>query len=144
MTVLTVPTQRTVVAFVDDDDLDRVVALATSLAARDAATLVVYALHAAHAFSRVRPTWWSADRQQTFDGALTPVQLEMLGEHALAVAVQRARQSGVDSWGWLPEQRGAAGVERYARAHRADVAVIGSAHADLGGKLARDRDVVTA
>ncbi|HWL37358.1 MAG TPA: hypothetical protein VNQ77_14335 [Frankiaceae bacterium] len=139
---MNVPNTRTVVAVVGSSDCAAVVAAATERAALDAATLVVYAVDAAGAFSSVRPTWWSAEGQRAaYGGALTPLQLEMLGEHDLALAVQRARLAGVESYGWLPTQRGAAGVTRYARDHRPDVLICGREHAALTEKVA-GREVV--
>jgi nucleotide-binding universal stress UspA family protein len=140
---MNVPTRRTVVAVVDRADREGVVAAATDRAAADDATLIVLAVDTAHAFSDARPTWWSAEGQRAaYAGALTPVQLELLGQHDLAMAVQRARRAGVDTYGWLPAQRGAAGVARYAREQHPDVVVVGHAHLDLTRGLGPD--VVTA
>ncbi|HEV2891422.1 MAG TPA: hypothetical protein VGX28_13700 [Frankiaceae bacterium] len=131
-----IPAQRTVVAFVDSTSSGPVVAAAAERAASEDAALVVFVADAARRFSRVRPTWWSASGQEAqFDGPLTPVQLELLGEHDVAVAVLRARESGVDTYGWLPAQRGAGGVADYARGRRADVVFASAAHAALAAAL---------
>jgi nucleotide-binding universal stress UspA family protein len=135
-----------VVACVDVRDDGDVAATAITRATNDSARLVFYAVDAASAFSSVRPTRWSADGDQ-YQDLLTPVQLEMLGEHHVAVAVHRARQAGVDAYGWLPQRRGVAGIGRYARENAADVVVLGSAHGALAATLrdwADDLEVVTA
>lgn len=137
-----IPEQRTVVAFVDSTSPSRVIAAATERAASENATLVVFVVDAAGRFSRVRPTWWSGS-QDGFDGPLTPVQLEVLGEHEVAVGVLRARDAGIDTYGWIPAQRGAGGVAEYARGHRADVVVTAPAHARLAAGLPSSA-VVTA
>lgn len=139
-----IPEQRTVVALVDSAGPGPVIAAATERAASENATLVVFVVDAAGRFSRVRPTWWSSSGQEAqYDGPLTPLQLELLGEHEVAVAVLRAREAGVDTYGWLPAQRGASGVADYARGRRADVVVTARAHAGLAAALGSGA-VVTA
>lgn len=135
-----IPEQRTssftVVALVGRTGPADVIAAAAERAAREDATLVVLVVDAVGRFSRVRPTWWSATGQEAaYEGPLTPVQLELLGEHEVAVAVLRARSAGVDTYGWLPTQRGAGGVAEYARGHRADVVFTAPAHAGLAAAL---------
>lgn len=137
-----IPEQRTVVALVDSTSPGRVIAVATERAVSEHAALVVFVVDAAGRFSRVRPTWWSASHDG-FDGPLTPLQLEVLGEHEVAVGVLRAREAGIDTCGWIPAQRGASGVAEYARGHRADVVVTAPAHAKLAAALP-DSAVVTA
>jgi hypothetical protein len=127
---------RTVVALVGRTGPAAVIAAAAERAASENATLVVLVVDAVGRFSRVRPTWWSASGQEAaFEGPLTPVQLELLGEHEVAVAVLRARNAGVDACGWLPTQRGAGGVAEYARGNGADVVVAAPAHAALAAAL---------
>jgi nucleotide-binding universal stress UspA family protein len=142
MTVLqTIPTQRgtsgpSVVACLDEDGDERVLAAALTRAAEDGARLVVYAAGAVHAFSSVRRTWWAADSAGAYSAdLLSPVQLERLGEHGIAVAVQRARRAGVDAWGWLPVRRGVAGIGRYAVEHAAGVVVLPAGQVRLAAAL---------
>jgi hypothetical protein len=146
------PIVRNVVACVDVRDGDEIVTAVIDRAAREGARLVFYVLDAGSAFSSVRPTRWSAEGEQAaYRDLLTPVQLEMLGEHHVAMAVHRARLAGVDAHGWLPQRRGVAGIGRYARDTAADVVVLAAAHARLAHTLrAWDRtndghlEVVTA
>lgn len=135
---------RTVVALVGKTGAAAVIAAAAERAASENATLVVLVVDAVGRFSRVRPTWWSATGQEAaYDGPLTPVQLELLGEHEVAVAMLRARDAGVDTFGWLPTQRGVGGIAEYARGNRADVVVAAPAHAGLAAALP-EAAIVTA
>jgi hypothetical protein len=126
--------EQTVVACLDPRDGQGVVDAAIARAAGDGARLVFYVVDAAGAFSSVRPTRWSADGDR-YGSLLTPVQLEILGEHHVAVAVQRARRAGVDAHGWLPQRRGVAGIGRYARDHAAGVVVMAASRAGLAATL---------
>jgi hypothetical protein len=152
MSAPTIDRVRNVVACVDIRDGDDVVDAVIERAASEGARLVFYAVDAGSAFSSVRPTRWSAEgAQAAYRDLLTPVQLEMLGEHHVATAVHRARRAGVDAHGWLPQRRGVAGIGRYARDSAADVVVLAAAHAGLADTLrAWDRmndghlEVVTA
>ncbi|MDQ1710847.1 MAG: hypothetical protein QOE45_297 [Frankiaceae bacterium] len=151
MSVQTLDHVPTVVACVDVSDVrdgQEVAEAATARAGTDGARLVFYVVDGNSAFSSVRPTRWSADGDRYGD-LLDPLQLELLGEHHVAVAVHRARQAGVDAYGWLPLRRGIAGIGRYARENAAGVVVLAAAHAALAASLRdwgreNDLEVVTA
>jgi nucleotide-binding universal stress UspA family protein len=139
--------RNAVVACLDDGGDERVLAAAIARAGREGGPLVVYAVGAVHAFSSVRRTWWSADGDPAYStDLLSPVQLERLGEHGIAVAVQRARRAGVDAWGWLPRRRGVAGIGRYAVEHAAGVVVLAAGQVRLAAALREwaGLEVVTA
>ncbi len=103
------------------------------------AQLILYDADAATHLGSPLPTWWSGDSpDRMFGNRLTPEELEAAGRHAVAEQVRRAREAGVDTFGWLPSSRGADDFTSYADAEGADLLVV---PADLGdeGLLARLR-----
>ena len=54
-----------------------------------------------------RPNFWAGEGEaELYDRPLEPVAIEKLGYHDLALTVQRARDSGADAFGWLPNNSG--------------------------------------
>ena len=105
---------------------DATVAKALDRAEQEGARVILYDVSAAgSAFSEPRPNKWSGEGQaEDFDHPLDPVALEELGRHTLAVQVKRARDRGIDAYGWLPEKADPAALAEYATRQHADVVII--------------------
>jgi hypothetical protein len=84
--------------------------------AGDGARVILYDVTApGSAFSAPRPTVWAGEgAKEMFEHPLDPVALERLGRHTLALQVQRARERGIDAYGWLPDHAGGDALAAYA------------------------------
>jgi hypothetical protein len=52
------------------------------------------------------------------------VAIEMLGFHDLALQVKRARDEGIDAFGWLPNENGGKGLAAFAQREQADLVLL--------------------
>jgi len=95
-------------------------------ASGESARVILYNVTApGSAFSDPRPNEWAGEGQkEDFDQPLDPVKLEQLGRHEFALQVQRAREKGVDAWGWLPEKLGGDTLAAYAAQQQADLVLL--------------------
>jgi hypothetical protein len=74
---------------------------------------------------RPAPNFWSGEGEaDLYDQPLDPVKIEKLGRHDLAVQVMRAREAGVDAYGWLPNEAGGKGLLAYADRVGADLVLL--------------------
>jgi nucleotide-binding universal stress UspA family protein len=105
---------------------DASVAKALDRAERDEAKVILYDVSApGSAFSNPRPNEWAGEgEREVYDHPLDPVALEHLGRHLLAVAVMRARERGIDAYGWLPEKPGGDSLAAYAAQQHADLVLL--------------------
>jgi nucleotide-binding universal stress UspA family protein len=105
---------------------DGSVAAAFDRASAEKAKVILYDVTApGSAFSEPRPNEWAGEgAKEEFDRPLDPVALERLGRHELAMQVQRAREQGIDAFGWLPEKAGADTLATYAAQQQADLVLI--------------------
>jgi hypothetical protein len=72
-----------------------------------------------------RPNFWAGEGEaELYDRPLEPVAIERLGFHELALQVQRARDEGVDAFGWLPNDPGGQGLAAYAQREHADLVLL--------------------
>jgi nucleotide-binding universal stress UspA family protein len=100
---------------------------AAELAASRKSRLIFYDVDAASAFSNPLPTVWSAEGEaEQFGDRLDPEQLDKAGRPELRDRVARARDEGVDAWGWLPSKRDAKELAEYAAKQNATLLVIPS------------------
>lgn len=117
---------RVIVACTDGTgrfDAVRDVALreATSTGAR----VIFYDVTNDGTFTDQRPNFWSGEgAEDEFDRPLDPVKIEKLGRHDLAVLVMRAREQGIDAYGWLPNESGGKGLLGYADRVGADLVLL--------------------
>ncbi len=110
---------------------------AVRIAREREASLILYDVDAASAFSEPLPTWWSADgMKEQFGERLSPTELEKAGREVLRDWVEEARRAGVEAYGWLPTKRDATALTEYAGDQRATLLVIPSS---LEDKSLRDR-----
>ncbi len=97
------------------------------IARSSGARLVLYDADAGSGLGAPLPTWWSGDgAPEQFGNRLGPVELEKAGREELRDRVIRARDMGVDAYGWLPKSRGAKDLAEYASEQRADLLIIPS------------------
>jgi hypothetical protein len=100
---------------------------AIEVAKRRKSGLIFYDVDAASAFSNPLPTWWSAPgEKEQFGRRLDPEQLDKAGRHELRDRVTRAREQGVQAWGWLPSKRDAQDFGDYATEQGADLLLVPS------------------
>ena len=95
-------------------------------ASDEGAKVILYNVTApGSAFSDPRPNEWAGEGQkEEFERPLDPVKLEQLGRHDFALQVQRAREKGVDAWGWLPEKFGGDTLAQYAAQQNASLVLL--------------------
>jgi hypothetical protein len=96
---------RTVIAVTGEDDRFKPVRkAAVDRALSEHATLILYDLDASESpLESPLPTEWSAEGTEDEVGdRLGPEELEAAGRAAIAEQVRDARATGVDAWGWLP------------------------------------------
>ena len=105
---------------------DPSVTKALDRALAEQATVILYDVTASGtAFSNPRPNEWAGEgEREIYEHPLDPVALEHLGRHTLALQVQRARERGIDAYGWLPEKAGADALAEYAAREQADVVLL--------------------
>ena len=106
---------------------------ASSMAAGNRATVILYDIDAPGLFSSPIPTQWSGEGQQE----LTPErmdsrELEAQGRAPLAEQVRSLRAMGVDAWGWLPTSKDGRDLAAYAERQGADVILVPSELEDPG------------
>lgn len=102
------------------------IAKALDRAEAEGARVILYDVTASgSAFTNPRPNEWAGEGQkEEFERPLDPVKLEQLGRHEFALQVQRARERGIDTWGWLPEKIGGEALAEYAARQQADLVLI--------------------
>ena len=102
---------------------DTAVAKALDRAAAEGAKAILYDITApGSAFTDPRPNKWAGEgEREMYEHPLEPVALEHLGRHELALQVQRARERGVDAFGWLPDRPGGDAIAAYAAREQADL-----------------------
>lgn len=108
-------------------------ALKTASAAQ--ATLIFYDIDAPDRLGSPRPTAWSADidEEVVIGGHLMdPNHLEAAGQHELAEQVKRARDAGIEAFGWLPEDQSVDKMVEYADEQGVDVIMVPAELADAG------------
>jgi nucleotide-binding universal stress UspA family protein len=129
---------RLVVAWIAEDrELDHVVSAALDLGRREGARVVLYDHDTASALSDVLPNWWASQgERRQYGDPLDEAELVKLGLEPLARKVARARQEGVDAWGWPASGHGTEELVDYARDHGADVLLL-PAEMDEPGLLDR-------
>jgi hypothetical protein len=94
-------------------------------AVAERARVILYDLTAAGRLTSARPNEWAGEGEaEIYDRPLDPVAIEKLGRHEFALQVERARQAGADAYGWLPDEKGAQGLARYAAREGADLVLI--------------------
>lgn len=105
---------------------DGSVATALQRASDEGARVILYNVTApGSAFSDPRPNEWAGEgAKEEFERPLDPVALEKLGRHEFALQVQRARENGVDAWGWLPSNFGGDALAQYAAQQSADLVLL--------------------
>jgi nucleotide-binding universal stress UspA family protein len=100
--------------------------------AREGATLIFYDAEAGSRFGSPTTTFWSGDRDRDVDNqverenVLQPADLEAAGREPIARLVNRAREAGIDAYGWLPTGKGADELNDYATQHGADLIILPS------------------
>jgi len=83
------------------------------------------------------PTNWSAEgEQEQFGSRLSPNDLEAAGRHHLAQQVQSLRATGVQAYGWLPDDSSGSGLLRYAEEQGASLIVVSDSDEQLRADLA--------
>ncbi|MDQ1710883.1 MAG: hypothetical protein QOE45_333 [Frankiaceae bacterium] len=105
---------------------DTAVQRALDRADAEGACVILYDVEAAGSpFSNPRPNEWAGEgEREQYDRPLDPVALEKLGRHGLALQVQRARERGIDAYGWLPDKAGGDALAAYAAQEHADLVLI--------------------
>lgn len=94
-------------------------------ASEDGARVVLYDISSAGTLTSGKPNEWAGEGEaEVYDRPLDPVAIEKLGRHEFALQVERARQAGVDAWGWLADEKGAEGLARYAAREGADLVLL--------------------
>jgi hypothetical protein len=98
---------------------------AIDMAADRKASLILYDVDAASAFSSPLPTVWSSDGlKDQFGDRLDLEQLEKAGREELRDRVRHARERGVEAWGWLAQKRDAHALGEYALGQEATLVII--------------------
>ncbi|HEV8403551.1 MAG TPA: hypothetical protein VGQ31_11000 [Candidatus Limnocylindrales bacterium] len=127
-------TDSSVIAVTADDD--RFAAsrrAAMDLAENAGAELILYDWESPMLLGDPLPSVWSADGTDTaVPDRLDEKALEAAGRAAIAQQVGEARAAGLRASGWLPSERGADALFKYAQDHKAIGIVI---PADLKGSL---------
>lgn len=124
-----------IIAYASEDDrYDSVVHAAMETARQAEARLILYNIDAAPGglgeFTNPlegvpRPTFWSGDIDPALEpGKLDPQELEYAGRQAIARDVARAREQGIDAFGWLPRSRDVDDLIHYAEKQGADLIML--------------------
>ena len=105
---------------------DASVAKALDRAVAEGARVILYDVTASgSSFSTPRPNEWAGEGEvEQYDHPLDPVALEKLGRHMFAVQVKRARERGVDAYGWLPDKANGTALAEYAAQQDADLVLL--------------------
>ena len=136
---------KTIVAVVGEDGrFDHVRRRAVERARETGATLLLFDYDAGTSLlESPRPTNWSAQgEEQQFGDRLTTNDLETLGRAPIADQVRDARASGVDAFGWLPENADADALRAYAVAQGAGLVIVPDGEEDFAGDLGVPVEVV--
>ena len=99
---------KLVLAYADEEGrFDHVVGAAVEVARRSGGRVILYDASSASAFSEPIASSVSAGGvEEQFGDPLGPEELERLGRASIALRVLRAREQGVDAWGWLASDHG--------------------------------------
>jgi hypothetical protein len=105
---------------------------------RTGATIILFDLAAdSGPLASPLPTNWSGEgEEEQFGSRLDPNHLEAAGRHHLAEQVQALRATGVQAYGWLPEDASGSGLLRYAQEQGAHLIVVSDADEKLRADLA--------
>jgi hypothetical protein len=105
---------------------------------RTGATIILFDLAAdAGPLASPLPTNWSGEgEEEQFGSRLNPNDLEAAGRHHLAEQVQTLRATGVQAYGWLPDDASGTGLLRYAEEQGANLIVLSDADEKLRADLA--------
>ena len=111
------------VAYVTGDDEHRAVRqAATKHALSNESVLILYVADAASMWSEPMPNQWGSEGEgDRFGSRLGPDDLERLGRSDVAAQVKDSRESGVQTFAWLPKDHGAGALAQYAREQQADL-----------------------
>jgi hypothetical protein len=113
-------TPKLIAVTADDDRFASSRQAAVNLAAREHAELILYDWEAPMLFGDPLPSVWSADgTDKAVPDRLDEKALEAAGRDAIARQVIEAKAAGVTATGWLPSERGADALVKYARDHHA-------------------------
>jgi hypothetical protein len=117
---------KLLLAYADEEGrLEHVVNAAVDVARRSGGRLVLYDASSATAFTEPIASPVSAEGvEEQFGDPLGPEELERLGRPSIAKRVLRAREEGVDAWGWLPSEHGVEAMWADARRRGADLVVL--------------------
>ena len=117
---------KLVVAYADEDGrFDHVVGAASEVARRSGGRLILYDASSASAFTEPIASPVSAGGvEEQYGDPLGPEELERLGRPSIATRVLRAREAGLDAWGWLPSEHGLDAMWDDARRRGADLMVL--------------------
>ncbi len=107
---------------------DASVATALDRAEREHARVILYDVSAAGStFTDPIPNVWAGEgEREQYEHPLDPVALEKLGRHALALQVIRARERGLEAYGWLPHKPSGKALVEYAEEQHADLVLLPS------------------
>jgi hypothetical protein len=105
---------------------------------RTGATIILFDLAAdSGPLASPLPTNWSGEgEEEQFGSRLNPNDLEAAGRHHLAEQVQTLRATGVQAYGWLPDDASASELLRYAEQQGANLIVLSDADEKLRADLA--------
>jgi hypothetical protein len=111
------PSQSVIVAYVTGDDRHADVRRTAEEHARTrGCTLILFVADAASVWSEPMPNQWASEGEaDRFGSRLGPDDLELLGRSDVQGQVVDGRQSGVDSYAWLPKDHGPGALVGYAR-----------------------------
>jgi hypothetical protein len=109
-----------IVVTADDDRFAATRRAAMDLARRERAELIIYDWESPMLLGDPLPSVWSADGTDTaVPDRLDEEALEAAGRAAIARQVVEAKAAGLRASGWLPSERGADALLKYAKDHRA-------------------------
>lgn len=109
-----------VVVTADDDRFAATRRAAMDLAEHERAELILYDWESPMLLGDPLPSVWSADgTDEAVPDRLDEDALEAAGRAALAEQVIEAKAAGLRAWGWLPSERGADVLFKYAKDHGA-------------------------
>ncbi|MDQ1709895.1 MAG: hypothetical protein QOG49_1280 [Frankiaceae bacterium] len=112
--------------------------VALAQARESGARVIIYDVTHDGRMTDARPNFWAGEGEaELYDRPLDPVAIEKLGYDYLAVQVQRARDGGVDAFGWLPNDPGGKGLADYAMQENADLVLL-PAGTDVTAKYVDD------
>src|SRR6266511_3716707 len=123
-----------IAALVDEEGrFAHVSTAATDLAAEKGARLLLYDISSASAFREPVASEMSAEGVgEEYGPLLSDADLETLGHHDLAEQVRQARGAGVDAWGRLASDHGAAPFLEFADDQGADLILVSAELEDPG------------